>query len=74
MKTACPSGSLQIELHAALVAVQVLKVRAGPISDDVLSAGCRRFDTDHIGTPIGEVAHAGRACPRKRQIDHAQSG
>src|SRR5262249_14996575 len=63
----------QVELQAALVAMQVLKVGPGTPDDRILAAGRRRLDADDVRAPVGEVAHAGRSGARKRQIDHPQT-
>src|ERR1019366_3613736 len=34
----------------------------------------RRLDLDHVGTPIGELAHTGRPGAHPRQIDNLEPG
>ena len=65
---------LQIERHAALVAVQVLKVRTLARPAHRLFRSRRRFDLDDIGAPIGELAHAGRSRPHPGEIEHREAG
>ena len=34
----------------------------------------RRFNLDHIGTPVGELAHCRRAGTHTRQVDYTETG
>ena len=68
-----PFGRLQIERHAALVAVQVLKVAALARAAHRLFHARRRLDLDDIGAPVGELAHAGRARPHAGEIEHGEA-
>ena len=70
-----PSGVLQIEGHAPLVAVEVLVVgsMARPAHGVADVERHRRLDHHRIGAPIGELAHGGRARAGPRQIQHADA-
>ncbi len=65
-------GRLQIERHAALVAMQVLKVAALARPAHRLFDAGRRLDLDDIGAPVGELAHAGRARAHAGEIEHRE--
>ena len=67
--------ALQVERDAALVAVQILKIRTQPRPAHVaLFDVFRRLDLDDIGAPIGELAHAGRAGTHACQIENGEAG
>ena len=68
-----PFRRLQIERHAALVAVQVLKVAALARAAHRLFQAGRRLDLDDIGAPIGELAHAGRSRADAGEIEYRES-
>ena len=51
---------LQVERDAALVAVQVLEVGAVAAAAGDVVVGAGRLDADHLGAPVGELAHRGR--------------
>ena len=61
---------LQVERQRALVAVQVLEVRAVARSAEIVIGG--RFDLDHVGTEVGELSDAGRAGTHARQVEDTQ--
>ena len=65
---------LQVQRDRALVAMQVLEVRAVAPSDQLVGVGIggRRLDPDHVGAPIRQRADAGRAGARQRQVDHLE--
>ena len=68
-----PFGRFEVERHAALVAMQVLKV--GPLARPahlILDAG-GRFDFDDIGAPVGKLPHAGRPRAHPREIEHRET-
>jgi hypothetical protein len=63
--------ALQIERHAALVAVQVLIVRALAIGADGITLGAaRRFNLDDLRAPVGKLTSAGWPRAMERQIKH----
>ena len=64
---------LQIERHAPLVAVQVLKVAAFARAAHRLFHARRRFDLDDVGAPIGELAHAGRPRSHAGQVENGKA-
>ena len=63
---------LEIQRHAALVAVQVLKIRAVVRAAHRLRSPAA-LDLDDIGAPVGELPHAGRAGAHPRQIEHRET-
>ena len=64
----------QVQRDGALVAMQVLEVRAIASPDQFagFTVFRRRLDPDHVGAPIGQRAHAGGTCARQGQIDHLE--
>jgi hypothetical protein len=62
-------GGLQVELHHAFVAVQVLEIRPVAVAAEFFSAGIGRFDADDVGAPIGQVTNCCRPGPREGQIE-----
>ncbi len=66
---------LQVQRDGALVAMQVLEIRtvaaAHQFADLVVSR--RRLDPDHVGAPVGQRAHAGRAGARQGQVDDLEA-
>ena len=68
-----PFGRLQVERDAALVAMQVLKVRSFARAAHRLFGVRRRFDLDDVGAPVGKLAHAGRPGAHARQIEHGKA-
>ena len=68
--------ALEIERDAALVAVQVLEVEAVPVARRrvTIGAGRRLLDPYHLGAPIGQMAHAGRAGAMRREVDDLETG
>ena len=64
----------QVEGQAALIPVQVLKVRpVAPAASRVNLRASRRFDLDHIGTPIGELTHCSRSGAVCGQVEYCIS-
>ena len=63
LNAARPCGDLQIERHAALVALKILEIGAFARTARALAFDQmgRRLDLDDIGAPVGELADAGRA-------------
>ena len=63
-------GQLEVERHRALVAVQVLHVRPVARTAHVLVRirARRRFDLDHVGAEVGELAHTTRTGAHARQV------
>ena len=61
---------LEVERHAALVAMQVLEVGAVAAAESFFT---RRLDFDDLGAPVGELPHAGRAGPHPRQVDDGKA-
>jgi hypothetical protein len=61
---------LEIQGHRALVAVQVLHVGAVARAAHALVRidPRRRFDLDHVGAEVGELAHAARARAYPRPV------
>ena len=69
-----PLLGLEVELHRALVAVEVLKIGAVAPADHVFAHRLRRLDADHVGAPIGEMPHACGTGARERKVKHDDSG
>ena len=69
-------GILQVERHRALVAVQVLEVRAMARAARLFAAGIlhQRIDLDDIGAPVRELPHAGRPGTDAGKIEHGETG
>ena len=65
-----PSGVLQVQREAALVAMQVLEVEAVPVAGGDVVAAARLLDLERARAPVGQLPHAGRACARMRQVEH----
>jgi hypothetical protein len=66
-------GNLQVEAKRSLVAVKVLEVGAVPVfpgHSRHVRVG-RRLYPDHVGTPVGQLAHAGGSGAGDGEIDHA---
>ena len=64
---------LEIERHAALVAVQVLEIGTFARPPHAFLVARRLLDLDDVGAPIGELARAGRARPDAREIEHGEA-
>jgi hypothetical protein len=71
-----PTLRLQVQGHAALVAMQVLEVGpvARPAEAIVAVAGLRQLDLDHVGAPVGELPHGRWPRARPRQIEDGEAG
>ena len=64
---------LQIQGERALVAMQVLEVRAPAGPESVFgSVRCRHLNLDDVGAPVGELLDARRTGTDTGQIDHTQ--
>ena len=68
-----PRRRFQVERQAALVAVQVLEIGAMARPPAPRRAR-RRFDLDHLGAPVGQLAHRGRTGAHARQVQHLEAG
>src|SRR4029453_9356375 len=64
---------LEVELHHALVAVEILEVGRMTAANDILSTRFRRLGSDDVGPPIRQVPHARRTGARQRQIENYHS-
>src|SRR5256885_4838026 len=65
---------LQVEGDRALVAVQVLEIRAvARAAHRIALDARRRFDLDHVGSEIRELPHAGRPGAHARKIEDAKA-
>src|SRR4029077_19577979 len=64
---------LEVERHTALVAVQVLKIRALARASHLIFDAGRGFDLDDVGAPIGELANAGRARTHAAEVEHRKA-
>src|SRR5262245_878644 len=66
---------LQVQRHAALVAMKVLEVRTLAWTAGCLPGHeCRRLlDLDNVGTPVSELAHAGRARTDLGQVEDGKT-
>ena len=62
--------ALEIQLDRAFIAMQVLEIRTVAAAHHILAAGRRRLNTDDVRAPIRQMAHAGGASARERQIEH----
>ena len=69
-------GLLEIERHAALVAVQVEEVgdRRAARPSDPLSAPAGISILMNVRAPVGEVSRSRRPGTRARQVDHLEAG
>src|SRR4029453_5380559 len=69
-------GVLQVQRHGALVAVQILEIRAVARAAGLFPAGIlqQRIDLDDIGAPVGELAHAGRSGTDAGEVEHGEAG
>ena len=67
---------LQVERHRALVAVQILEVRAMARAARLLAGRVlqQRIDLDDIGAPVGELPHAGRPRTDAGEVEHGEAG
>ena len=63
-----PLFALEVEGHAALVAMQILKVVTVSSSRRYVVFGSRRFDAKHVGSPVTELSHSRRAGARDSQV------
>src|SRR5262249_51146630 len=68
-----PLGGFQIERQTALVAVQVLEIGTVAAAAGGVGMLTRGLDLDHIGAPISELAHRGRAGAMGSQIDDLEA-
>ena len=65
----------QVERHGALVAVQVLEVRALARAAELLPAILKNcVDLDDIGAPVRQLAYAGRTGPDAGEVEHSEAG
>ena len=64
-------GRLEVERHAALVAMHILEVAAfaRPAGALAFVEAGRHLDLDHLRAPVGELAHAGRTGAHAREVD-----
>ena len=71
-----PAGGLQIKRDAPLVAVDVLEI--GSIAGAAHALGgvdfLGRLDLDHVGPPIGQLAHRRRARAHAGEIKDGEAG
>ena len=65
---------LEVQRHAALVAVQVLEVGALARAAHRLLRPGRRFDLDDVGAPVGELARASRPGPHAGEVEDGETG
>src|SRR5215472_454998 len=67
-------GILEVARDAALVAVQVLEVGALARAARRIAGleARRRLDLDHVGAPVGQLAHAGGAGSNPGQVQHRE--
>ena len=69
-----PSLRLQVEREAALVAVQVLEVGSvAPAAGRVDAGAAGRLDLDHVGAPVGELAHRRRSGAVRGEVEHFET-
>src|SRR5262245_942414 len=70
-----PFLRLQVQRHAALVAMKVLEIRTLARTTGSLSGHQRGrlLDLDDVGTPVSELAHAGRARPDLGQVEDGKA-
>ena len=64
---------LEVERQAALVAMQVLEIRAVAVARHVVALA-RHLDLDDVGAPISQMPGAGGSGARARQIQHLEAG
>jgi hypothetical protein len=67
-----PFLALQVQRDRALVAVQVLEIRAVAAAAGRVSLLPRRLDLDHVGTPIGKLAHCRRPGAVRGQVENLE--
>ena len=67
---------LQIERHAAFVALKILKIGAFARATRALAVDEMwwRLDLDDVGTPIAELTNAGRPRANASEIKHGKAG
>ena len=63
---------LEVERHAALVAMQVLEVKV-MARTDFGRIVVRRFDLQHLGAPVRQLTHCGRSRSRAREVDYFET-
>src|SRR5262249_54735514 len=70
-----PLWRFQIERHAALVALKILKVGAFARTTRTLAVDemGRRLDLDDVCAPIAELTDAGRARANAGQVEHGKA-
>jgi hypothetical protein len=77
MKIAWPFRALEVERHRLLVAVQVLEVEAVPAAAHRIGVAAwfgRLLDLDHVGAPVGELAHRRRTRAMRGEIEDLDVG
>src|SRR5262245_24461286 len=68
-----PFRALEVEGHRALLPVQVLKVNAVAVPPHTIAVGRAWWlDLDHVGAPARELAHCGRTCTMRREVEDRQ--
>ncbi len=70
-----PGLRLEVEGQAALVAVQVLEVGAGARAAQRMAVRpwVGHLDLDHVGAPVGQLAHAGGAGAHPGEVEHGEA-
>jgi len=68
-------GIFEIQRHRALVAVQVLEIRAMARAARLFACSIlqQRIDLDDIGAPIRQLPHAGRPGSDAGEIKHGEA-
>ena len=65
--------ALQVEGHAALVAMQVLEVESMPAGACGVVAGARRLNFDRVCAPVGELPDRRGTGAVRRQVENRQT-
>ena len=64
---------LEVERQAALVAVQILEIRAVAVARHIVALA-RHLDLDDVSAPVGQMPCAGGPGAGARQIEHLEAG
>src|SRR5712692_1691746 len=72
--SATPSGALRSSVMLRLLRCRFMKSEPlRPAETFAVGAALRHLDLDDLGTPVGELAHAGRTGAHTRQIEHGEA-
>ena len=70
-----PSAALRFRVRLRLLRCRFWKSDPARAAEPMaVGPLVRHLDLDHVGAPVGELAHAGRSGAHPRQIDHREAG